>query len=545
MCSATRLPVSKGIGDVGLYACMAAAVSCRQSAARGLAAFGLRQRRLCCGNLPRTRGSDYYYLTWRRSTLPLCHKQRLEVCHGRPSRRISSVSWATQAAVHVQYRTKRRPGIIGHTAAAHRLNLGPNHFPDLERAQVPTYGLLHGACSGRSLPSDIRLQSLICILDEKVSMQLVMSGWGKKQTALLEVPCSRLVRLQQLVASRVESVPAGLDGRLGAEQASALLLAQLEGILDSITTVDGGNADDIVVEQHVSSNSDRETMVKDLLEECVPETLAGKPEETRVSPASVQISHTEEPSETMLSLWDMHEGHLDSFQALFDSERCPMPYHLGFEHPTIPVPPLGALATFSGTGNLASASFQKKEPSMEEHLAVLYEKLRVELPNFFLKPHDYGMYSPNVEFISQFPRIKTRGRTTYQIVVTLLRFIVWNYCADVHLDIMKMTQHPENCTIQVRWRITGLPLHVLILKFYKKDKTELYRTYDAYSTFYLGPDGLIHRHKVDKMMPTQPPVAKVKTLLVGALVALGLEEHRPALNLLLAQSAGKVVEKHC
>ncbi|XP_048472614.1 uncharacterized protein C6orf136 homolog [Rhincodon typus] len=155
------------------------------------------------------------------------------------------------------------------------------------------------------------------------------------------------------------------------------------------------------------------------------------------------------------------------------------------------------------------------------------------------------MYSPNVEFISQFPRIKTRGRTTYQAVVTLLRFIAWNYCADVHMEVMKMTQHPENWTIQVRWRITGLPLHVLILKFYKKDKTELYRTYDAYSTFYLGPDGLIHRHKVDKMMPTQPPLTKVKTLLVGALVALGLEEHRPALNLLLAQSAGKVGEKHC
>ncbi|XP_048376072.2 uncharacterized protein C6orf136 homolog [Stegostoma tigrinum] len=517
---------------------MAAAVSCRQSAARGLASFGLRQRQLCCGNLPRTQGDDcYYYLTWRWSTLPLCHKQKLEVCNGRSTRRISSSVWATHAAAHIQSRTKRQPVVAVRTAGAHSLNFGPTHFPDLERAQVPMYGLLHSACSGKSFPSDVRLQSLICILDEEVSMQLVVSGRGKEQTALLEVPSSRSVHLQQLVASRVESLPA--------EQAGALLLAQLEGILDSITTVDGCNADDIAVEQHVSSNSDSRAVVKELVDESVPESLTGKPEGTGMPLASVRLCHPDVPSEMTANLWDVHEGHSDSVRSLFDSDYCPMSYHLAFEHLTASAQRLGALAAFSGTGNLASVSSHKKEPSMEEHLAVLYEKLRVELPNFFLKPHDYGMYSPNVEFISQFPRIKTRGRTTYQAVVMLLRFLAWNYCADVHMEVMKMTQHPEDWTIQVRWRITGLPLHVLILKFYKKDKTELYRTYDAYSTFYLGPDGLIHRHKIDKMMPTQPPLTKVKTLLVGALVALGLEEHRPALNLLLAQSAGKVGEKHC
>eukprot|EP00061_Rhincodon_typus_P012565 g38382.t1 len=232
------------------------------------------------------------------------------------------------------------------------------------------YGLLHSACSGKSLPSDIRLQSLICILDEKVSMQLVVSGRGKEQTALLEVPCSRSVHLQQLVASRLESVPA--------ERAGALLLAQLEGILDSITTVDGRNADDIAVEQHVSSNSDRRAVVKELVDECVPKSLAGKPEGTGMPLASVRLPQPDEPSETTANLWDVHEGHLDSERSLFDSEYCPMPYHLGFEHLTIPAQPLGALAAFSGTGNLASASSHKREPSMEEHLAVLYEKLRVE-----------------------------------------------------------------------------------------------------------------------------------------------------------------------
>ncbi|XP_041069410.1 uncharacterized protein C6orf136 homolog [Carcharodon carcharias] len=522
---------------------MAGAVSSRQSAARGLAAFGLGQRRLCCGNLPMIRGNDcYYYPTRRQSPLPRCCKRRLELCPGRFSRQISGASRATQSPVDVRHQTKRRLGAARHTVVAHSLNLGLGHFPDPERAQ---YGFLQGTHGRVSLPSDVGLQSLICFPDEKVSMQLIVSGQGKEQTALLEVPCSSLVHLQHLVASRIESVPSELERWLGAEQANAPLLSQLEGILDSITTVDGHNADDIVVEHRDSSDLCGLPVMSELAVESTLESLAEKPEGTGVLPINGQLPQLDESPETTVSLWDMHEGHLDSFRSLFDTECCRMPYYMGFEHPTMPPSQLGALAAFSGTGNLASAGWQKREPSMEEHLAVLYEKLRVELPDFFLKSHDYRMYSRNVEFISQFPRIKTRGRTTYQAIVTLLRFIAWNYCADIHMEVMKMTQHPEDWTIQVRWRVTGLPLHVLMLKFYKKDKTELYRTYDAYSTFYLGPDGLIHRHKVDKMMPTRPPFTKVKTLLAGALVALGMEEHRPALNLLFAQSAGKVGEKHC
>ncbi|XP_072331427.1 uncharacterized protein C6orf136 homolog isoform X1 [Scyliorhinus torazame] len=521
---------------------MAGAVRCRQSAARGLAAFGLGQRRLCCGNLPRIQGNDcYYYPTRKRSSSSHCCRRRFEVCPGRLSRQISSTSWASQSPLPVRHQTKRRLGVQTHTVAAHCLNLGLGHSPDIERAQVPQYGFLQGAHGCVPVPNGVGLQSLVCTQEEKVSMQLIVSDQGKEQTALLEVPCSSFVHLQQLVASRIESVPNELEGRLGAEQASALLLSQLEGILDSITTVDGHNADDIVVEHRNSGWP----AVSELADGDILESLSGRLQGTGLPPANGQLPQPEESPEMTMSPWDMHEGHLDTFRSLFDSGCCRMPYHMGFEHLTMPTSQLGALATFSGTSNLANTGWQKREPSMEEHLAVLYEKLSVELPNFFLKSHDYRMYSRNVEFISQFPRIKTRGRITYQAIVTLLRFIAWNYCADIHMEVIKMTQHPEDWTIQVRWRVTGLPLHVLMLKFYKKDKTELYRTYDAYSTFYLGPDGLIHRHKIAKMMPTQPPFTKVKTLLAGALVALGMEEHRPALNLLFAQSTGKVGEKHC
>ncbi|XP_077689672.1 uncharacterized protein C6orf136 homolog isoform X3 [Eretmochelys imbricata] len=264
---------------------------------------------------------------------------------------------------------------------------------------------------------------------------------------------------------------------------------------------------------------------------------------------------------------------LDSLYSLFYGKPCWMPCQ--------------ALAPFqatAGTANSAtSGSPGNHDPSMEEHLAVMYEKLQHELPNFFLKVPDYGIYSQDVEFVNEILHLRTRGRAMYQLALTLCRLVAWNYFANMRLEVLKLTQHPENWSIQARWRITGLPFHVLMLRFYKRDKRELYRTYDAYSTFFLDSRGLIRCHRIDKvsagaggfavsgsrarallrrvladdpqkqlpqrlmparlpsmqLMPSQPPVAKVKKLLVAALVGLGLLEHRPSLQLLLSALAGK------
>lgn len=90
----------------------------------------------------------------------------------------------------------------------------------------------------------------------------------------------------------------------------------------------------------------------------------------------------------------------------------------------------------------------------------------------------------------------------------------------------------------------------------------VFRTIDAFSTFQLAPDGLICLHKVERVsgfihtvlicvqiykdlyqchfpplcilqvMPSPPITITKKTILAAALLALGLGEDRPALNLL-------------
>ncbi|XP_021506964.1 uncharacterized protein C6orf136 homolog isoform X2 [Meriones unguiculatus] len=214
---------------------------------------------------------------------------------------------------------------------------------------------------------------------------------------------------------------------------------------------------------------------------------------------------------------ELHSGCLDGLRSLFEGPPCPYP---------------GSLMPFQAPGaSQPSPASPSGDQSMEEHLAVMYEKLRQELPTLFLHSHDYTLYSMDVEFINEILNIRTKGRTWYILSLTLCRFLAWNYFAQFRLEILQLTRHPENWTLQARWRLVGLPIHMLFLRFYRRDKEELYRTFDAYSTFYLNSSGLIYRHHLDKLMPSHSPSTPVKKLLVGALVALGLSEPEPSLHL--------------
>ncbi|XP_070703208.1 uncharacterized protein C6orf136 homolog [Pempheris klunzingeri] len=246
------------------------------------------------------------------------------------------------------------------------------------------------------------------------------------------------------------------------------------------------------------------------------------------------------------------------FRSLFEAERCPAPFMYGsqfycFHCPgTEPVPgsglksrqdigldnkpaepPLLPPTSLCSHAERAEGEHTEGDGEGEEKLAVMYERLRIELPSFFMKNHDYSMYSHDMEFINGLLNTKTRGLAVYQVTVSVWRILCLCYYTKAQLEVLKLTKHMEDGTIKARWRIRGLPFYSLLLRFYRKDKSHLYRSYDAFSTFYIGQDGLIHCHKVEKMMPAQPPVLpRVTSLLAGALVALGVQEHRPALNLL-------------
>ncbi|KAM6472685.1 uncharacterized protein C6orf136 homolog [Liasis olivaceus] len=223
---------------------------------------------------------------------------------------------------------------------------------------------------------------------------------------------------------------------------------------------------------------------------------------------------------------------LDSLYSLFHGWQFRSPCQASEAAPT-------SLAPFRATPGTPSpvSSPGSSNRDMEEHLEVMHQKLREELPAFFSRGHNYAMYSQDVEFVNEILHLKTRGLIMYQLAILLCRFLAWNYFVHMHLEVMKVTQHPENWSIQVRWRIRGLPFHIFLMRFFR-NKPEFYRIYDAYSTFFLNPQGLIKCHRVSKLMPSQPLQNKLKNLAVASLLGLELSDQRPSLLPWLVNSKG-------
>ncbi|XP_073405023.1 uncharacterized protein C6orf136 homolog [Dendrobates tinctorius] len=221
---------------------------------------------------------------------------------------------------------------------------------------------------------------------------------------------------------------------------------------------------------------------------------------------------------------------LDCFRSLFEPGVCRTPYRAL----VLPLPPgHEGLLLFTPSKRVHCNQAPGSDRSdMEQHLAAMYEKLREELPNFLWKPANYSLYRKDMEFVSSALHLHLRGLVKYQLFLTISRLLLLCYFTNARISVLKMTSHPENNTIQARWSLTGLPLHMLFLYFFRRDKSELHRTYDAFSTFQLAPDGLICLHKVEQVMPSSSITVTKKTVLAATLLALGLGEERPALNLL-------------
>ncbi|TRY66645.1 hypothetical protein DNTS_007985 [Danionella cerebrum] len=214
-----------------------------------------------------------------------------------------------------------------------------------------------------------------------------------------------------------------------------------------------------------------------------------------------------------------------SFRSLFETERCPAPFILGSRFYCFHSP---GMECFYDTGG----SLRKVQDMHSFYPALgVSHCSHAEMPSFFKKPHDYKIYSEDVEFINGLMNTKTRGLVLYQLTLTLWRMACETYYWKPELEVLKLTKHPEDCSIKARWRVKGIPWHSILVFYHKKDKSQLFRTHDAFSTFYIGDNGRITCHKVEKVMKAQPPLLpKATSVLAGALVALGIQDDRPVFN---------------
>lgn len=80
---------------------------------------------------------------------------------------------------------------------------------------------------------------------------------------------------------------------------------------------------------------------------------------------------------------------------------------------------------------------------------------------------DYSIYDPNVIFENNIRGTRTVGLYSYVKQIALLRTVGHLKYAYVKLEILKITQNPEDSSVKVRWRIRGISGIKVMLMFWK------------------------------------------------------------------------------
>ncbi|KAH8402261.1 hypothetical protein KR009_010881 [Drosophila setifemur] len=145
-----------------------------------------------------------------------------------------------------------------------------------------------------------------------------------------------------------------------------------------------------------------------------------------------------------------------------------------------------------------------------EDLDRAYEVLRKTLPNLFVEPLDYSIYSPGLVFQNNITGKHTVGLYHYVKQIAILRTVGHLKYAYVKFEVLKITKHPDDYSVRIRWRVRGISGLKVMFQFWKYKLWQLKEVlkdqeawYDGYSVLYLGDDGLIIKHIVDKVMPDE------------------------------------------
>lgn len=176
-----------------------------------------------------------------------------------------------------------------------------------------------------------------------------------------------------------------------------------------------------------------------------------------------------------------------------------------------------------------------KQPSndhkpTEAQLKHIFNTLRDDLPNVFVRTINYTIYTQDLVFVNNIKGTVITGVHNYVKQVLWMRLLGHIKFAYVKLEILKMTMHPEDSSIKIRWRIVGMSgtrvflsfwmIKVWNIKNHAQQASEGW--YDGFSTFYVNNDGKVFKHVADKMMPDQSNLMEKLKGPVAAKLALSL-----------------------
>ncbi|KAL3872062.1 hypothetical protein ACJMK2_040020 [Sinanodonta woodiana] len=160
-------------------------------------------------------------------------------------------------------------------------------------------------------------------------------------------------------------------------------------------------------------------------------------------------------------------------------------------------------------------------PSVEQ-----LEKMKAALievyPGIFKTAHPYGLYHDNILFENNYwgKSIVRRGKTMFAMEIAKLRLATFKY-SRIRLIIKRITSHPDEGVIRMHWQVTGISTLKYLVTLKEEAATEVF---EGINTFLLGPDGLVHKLSVDRVMPDMEMAEEKKpgNLALKLAILLGL-----------------------
>ncbi|XP_034234560.1 uncharacterized protein LOC117641392 [Thrips palmi] len=152
------------------------------------------------------------------------------------------------------------------------------------------------------------------------------------------------------------------------------------------------------------------------------------------------------------------------------------------------------------------------KPPTEEQLQKVLDTLADDLPRFFIRPFNYKIYHKNIIFEDNIRGKRFSGFDQYFLQAKFFYLLSHLRFMYVNLDVLKITAHPEDGTVKVRWKVSVIRIRKLLgwkLLNIRSGFSNSKETWiDGFSTYYVMGDGLVHKHIADKMMPDREQMIK-------------------------------------
>ncbi|CAH1787459.1 unnamed protein product [Owenia fusiformis] len=170
-----------------------------------------------------------------------------------------------------------------------------------------------------------------------------------------------------------------------------------------------------------------------------------------------------------------------------------------------------------------------KKPT-EETLLLMKEHLTDSIPKIF-RTHDYRIYINDVTFENNFwgPSVTSKGIQAYLFYIVKLRLAVHFKYVQTKVELLKITTHESDGTVRAHWRVQALPQMKILTNFWKffpgrfrKVVTQESEIYEGISTFYLQGDGLVYKHRVDRVIEDEEQVVNKSGIALKMAVLIGL-----------------------